>query len=206
MRSKFKIITPGPLTLKRLRVAYHEIGHVIIFHHFGMPFNYVTIKSTRNLAGHVNSPEDEKHLSPEDVEKCTIVLLAGEMLERIIFGRHHFSACGAHGDFEIIYRINDLNPHPLRNADKEKHRKFFYRNGRKVLEILNTYMNEINVLAHELQKKKTLSQNEVRKIIENHKLPDKGLRVPEYKIEKQSRAYRKRHNLSLPLPKGDLPF
>lgn len=167
MKINFDLNKLGPFQRKRWRVAYHEIGHVIAHIHCDLPFDYVTIVQNDQLSGHVKSPDlDESNLSHAELEKWSIILLAGDAIDRRLFGHHNWYECGGRRDFQELYRLHKRKYESL-PVIPNTYRKdnYFFISCRRVVAILNQYEKEIHVLAHELKKKKTLTSYEVREVL-----------------------------------------
>lgn len=167
MKINFDLNKLGPIQRKRWRIAYHEIGHVMAYIHCNYPFDYVTIIPNSRLAGHVKSPDlDENNLTDHELEVRSIILLAGEAIDRRLFGSHNFWLCGGTGDFRELYRLHKRKyESPLITPNKSRTNRYFFRVCRKVTVMLSQYTKEIHVLAHELKRKKTLTYNEVYEIL-----------------------------------------
>ena len=199
MKINFDLNKLGPIQRKRWRITYHEIGHVIAYIHCNYPFDYVTIVRNGNVAGHVKSPDlDESNLTVQELETCSIILLAGEAIDRRLFGSHNFWQCGGGRDFHELRRLHKLKSESaVAGSRRASH---FSRPYRKVCAILTRYEKEIHVLAHELKKKKTLTYNEVREIL---------LRVDQTQVMFKGEIS-KRHRRNLYLNSScqidDLPF
>lgn len=187
----------GPIQKKRWRITYHEIGYVIAYIHCKYQFDYVTIFANGHLAGHVKSPDlDEYNLTVQELEACSIILLAGEAIDRRLFGWHKSWQCGGGWDFQQLYRLHNIKREPpfdLPNACRKVN--YFFRVCRKVCLILNQYEKEIHVLAHELKKGKTLTYDQVCEIL---KRVDKTQVVFKGTISKRETAWSS--------PEDDLPF
>lgn len=167
MKINFDLNKLGPIQRKRWRITYHEIGHVIGYIHCKYPFDYVTIVPNGSRYGHVKSPDlDESNLTVQELEMCSIILLAGEAIDRRLFGWHDWYECGGNSDFKELYRLHKRkyeSPPFLTNTCRSAN--YFFRLCRKVSVILSQYEKEIHVLAHELKKEKTLTYVQVLEIL-----------------------------------------
>jgi len=149
----------GPIQRKRWRITYHEIGHVIAYIHCKYPFDYVTIVPNGCRA-------DENNLTVQELEMCSIMFLAGEAIDRRLFGWHDWYECGGNSDFKELHKLHKRkyeSPPFISNTCRSAN--YFFRFCRKVSVILGQYEKEIHVLAHELKKKKTLTYDQVLEIL-----------------------------------------
>lgn len=158
MTIKLDLNKLGPIQKKRWRIVYHEIGHVIAYIHCNHPFDYVTIVPNGHLAGHVKSPDlDESRLTVQELETWSIILLAGEAVDRRLFGSHSRYHCGGSWDFEQLYRLHKRKyESPIFMAKPRRAPHYFFRFCKKVSLMLSQYEKEIHALAHELKKRKPL--------------------------------------------------
>lgn len=163
MKINFDLNKLGPIQKKRWRIVYHEIGHVVAYVHYNYQFDYVTVVPNGSLAGHLKSPDlDESNLSDQQLEMCSVILLAGEAIDRRLFGCHTWYHCGAKHDFQELYRLHKRKYQPhFFLQERFQSVNYFFSLCKKVCGILNQYEKEIHLLAYELKKRKTLTYGEV---------------------------------------------
>lgn len=85
---------------KRLeKTVYHEAGHAVMCYHLHVRFAYVTIIPEENCLRNVTYPESyfenfhpDYDNSPKVVARCEkriLVLMAGQVAEKLFSGRHN---------------------------------------------------------------------------------------------------------------------
>lgn len=67
------------------RVAVHEAGHCVVGHLLGQKPIFVTVRSVGDAAGHTRF-DTGSHMTRDDLERATIVILGGQAAERQILG------------------------------------------------------------------------------------------------------------------------
>jgi hypothetical protein len=151
--------------------AYHEAGHAVAAFHLGRPISRVTITPDGNVLGSVRHyPIRGKWLQPDVVidtrtekflEASITVLLAGPSAERKARGRWNHT--GASSDRE---RAGDL---AFRLVGSEKQLQRYWAWREQIASDLweNAYVwEQVQRLAAELLKRKTMSGRAVREVLE----------------------------------------
>jgi ATP-dependent Zn protease len=183
-----------PLINKKERrnqmVAYHEAGHAVAFVILGEDFDFVTVIADDGSSGHVAStrpPEiveawnggsrrDDPRVA-QWVEHEVIHTLAGTAAQRLFFPRCHWSR--GHGSVKnmnpmeptkgvaqgsdlqaAIHLVNDLH-----SDDEEVAFAYYAYCRERARSLVQVHRDKINLVAKALMKTKTLSSDEVRRIM-----------------------------------------
>lgn len=148
-------------------IAYHEAGHAVAHHFFGVPFHYATIEPDNkdDSLGHVQSRSLPKSFDPENIPFETreriddeiMVFLAGQAAEYKITKKHNWS--GAETDYHnaigLAYYLRDSTRQMNAYMDL-----MVIRAEDWVSKTMNWLA--IKQVARELIKKQRLSSKEVR--------------------------------------------
>ena len=161
-------------TTKQMRAtAYHESGHVVGLIYCGLTFDYVTIRASYGIVGHVELSEELKLLRGKILDEHESEPFKPTSEEKELIEKMMVTALSAfHSEYKFTGRRNNikakgdlLEVHTWANIDRSE------KAANKYIDYLQVVASEIfempfywkltELIAEELLEKDTLSQSDV---------------------------------------------
>ncbi len=166
------------------RIAYHEAGHAVLSSVLGYPTIHTTIISRNNYGGFVQSGDENKTLyTQKDLLDRISILLAGRASE-LMFCQE--LTTGASGDIRSAsnlamrmicdYGMSDdgsllfieQSGNSNLSEQKEKANKILTTQYERAQKLIQDYREAVEKVANELLRKNSLTEEELKAIINNH--------------------------------------
>ena len=157
------------ITSKRLlRASYHQAGHAVAYLLTNIPFEYVTNRPNSDTLGYIQASSNDGFADlksnsfyiPSNFNtffEYSFICIAGYVTEKI-YG-FSYNSVGAHLDFQSLVNVTLSDLTDMLNTN---YQKFMIQYTKEVLE---KHWTEVKAIAEALTERKTLSYNQVKKVI-----------------------------------------
>ena len=153
---------------RQLRAAYHKAGHTVAYLLTKRPFDYVTIRPDSDTLGYIQPPYKDWSINlksnsfyvPNEFNtffEYSFICLAGYVTEKI-YG-FSYNSVGAHLDFQNLVNVTLSD---LTDKLNTNFQKFIIQYTK---EVLQKNWTEVAGIAEALYERKTLTYNQVQKVI-----------------------------------------